>query len=192
MDWAVVIMFGGMSCFTFLGLLFIRKICRKEWRKQSWEGVVIGKYWGTYDTKHINVKRYYVEVCYDQTVKVEEIFVNERWKSIEIGDYVIKKSGNESIEKRAIQEEEAGEVRHVLSRRLIYRDREIRSRAADALGHIGDERAAPVLIEALRDKASEVRQKAAQALGQIGDVSAVPSLAEALKDKKKKVRMNAA
>jgi uncharacterized protein YwqG len=50
------------------------------------------------------------------------------------------------------------------------------------LGQIRDERAVPVLIEALQDEAREVRAAAAQALGQIGDERAVDALVEALAD----------
>ena len=139
---ACAIIMGGMFVLAFLGWLSDRK----KWRKQSWEGVVIGKYWYISNSKYTSVKKYCVEVCYDQTVKVKEIFGNERWKSIEIGDYVIKKSGSDSIEKRATQEEEARKVRHVLTQRLSHERRGIRSRAAEALRQIGT----PEAIEAVK------------------------------------------
>ncbi len=162
------------------------------WRKQSWEGVVIGKYWSIICTRHSCATSYYMEVYYDQTVQKRGL-PEERWKSVEIGDYVVKKSGSDSIERRAIQEEEAREVRHVLIQGLSYGNKGVRSRAADTLGHIGDESVVPVLIEALRDKAGEVRRKVAQALVRISDErAAVQALTDALRDKKKKVRMNAA
>ena len=172
MDWSVVIMFGGVSCFSFLGLLFCRKICRKEWQKESWEGVVIRKYWRECGGKWVSATFYYVEVCYGQTVK-ERGLDKESWELVEVGGYVIKKSGSDSIEKRAIQEEEAREARQILIQRLSHESKEIRSRAADALGHIGDERAVQALAEALKDKKKKVRMNAAEALRQIGTPEAI-------------------
>lgn len=47
---------------------------------------------------------------------------------------------------------------------------------AEALGKIGDARAVPPLIDALRDDECRVREKAAEALGAIGDAQAVHPL----------------
>jgi hypothetical protein len=48
--------------------------------------------------------------------------------------------------------------------------------AARALGIIGNSRATPALIEALKDRDVRVSGRAAEALGKIGDVLAVPGL----------------
>jgi len=58
---------------------------------------------------------------------------------------------------------------------------EMRRIAAKMLGEIGDDRATPVLIDALADEAVQVRSEAATALGMIGDKKAVQPLLEALK-----------
>jgi HEAT repeat protein len=67
-----------------------------------------------------------------------------------------------------------------------------RVRAAERLGEIGDARAIPALIEALRDKNLLVRMAAARALGEIGDAGAVPALIEALRDESDSVQLDAA
>ena len=113
-----------------------------RWRKQSWEGVVVGKYYYIWKSKGLSGRTYWVEVCHNQTVQLRR-FSHERWKSIEIGDYVVKKSGSDSTQKRAIQEEEARDAIHVLIEwRLHPKKRpfrpggsseEIRSRAVEAL-----------------------------------------------------------
>ena len=198
--------------------------CRNQWRKQSWEGVIIGKYISEIGVRVRGSGRttFYIELWHNQTVVIKQDadFLNIKeseytvrcplhaaWESVEIGDYVIKKSGNDTAERRAIKAEEAREAIHVLIGRLLHEEEKFRSRGligrllrvgeeahartVDALGHIGDERAAPVLIEALRDEAGEVRRKSAQALGRIGHVSAVSALEEALWDKDREVRQEA-
>jgi HEAT repeat protein len=65
------------------------------------------------------------------------------------------------------------------------------SGASLALGNIGDPRAVPALIEALKDEDEYVRSYAASALGKIGK-PAVPALIEALKHEDKTVRWSAA
>ncbi len=55
----------------------------------------------------------------------------------------------------------------------------VRRSASEALGHLGDRRAVPALIEALRDTHDLVRPAAAQALGSLGDTCAVPALKRA-------------
>ena len=69
-----------------------------------------------------------------------------------------------------------------LLRALKYRDAGVRTRAAWALGGIGDKRAVPHLIKALKDRDAKVRREAACALGLISDKRAVPALITALKD----------
>jgi HEAT repeat protein len=64
--------------------------------------------------------------------------------------------------------------------------------AAEALGEIGDSRAVPVLIDALKDENSGVQNSAAGALGKIGDVSAVPALIDALNNKNWRMQYRAA
>jgi len=71
-------------------------------------------------------------------------------------------------------------------------DRDIRARAAHALGLIGDPNFTPDLLKALRDPAWPVRAMAAKALGRLGRPEAVAALTEMLKDKEWWVRINAA
>ena len=54
--------------------------------------------------------------------------------------------------------------------------------AVTALGEIGQPRAVPTVVEALKDKHVNVRVSAARALGAIGDSAALPALIEALND----------
>jgi HEAT repeat protein len=67
-----------------------------------------------------------------------------------------------------------------------------RAGAARQLGAIGDARALPALIEALRAENKLVRMAAARALGEIGDAGAVPALIEALRDESDSVQLDAA
>ncbi len=62
---------------------------------------------------------------------------------------------------------------------------------AEALGEIGDPRAIPALVGALKDENERVRRAAAVALGRIG-APAVPALIGALKDADREVRRAAA
>lgn len=57
-----------------------------------------------------------------------------------------------------------------------------RRHAVKALGEIGDPKALPTVIKALKDKHVNVRVSAARALGEIGDSSALAALIEALDD----------
>lgn len=66
------------------------------------------------------------------------------------------------------------------------------SHIAEALGNIGDIRAVPPLIDALKHTVKEVRASAAKALGMLGDTRAVNALAEALNDTDKQVHLKAA
>jgi HEAT repeat protein len=70
----------------------------------------------------------------------------------------------------------------------------IQRAAAEALGALGDTRAAPALIAALKSgySSADLRQVTAVALGQIGDARAVEALVDALKDKERNVREAAA
>ena len=80
----------------------------------------------------------------------------------------------------------------VLPRALKHEYRYVCWVAAKALGrNIGDPRAVPALIQALRED-WHVRWVAAEALGKIGDPHAVPALIEALKDEDGGVRWGAA
>lgn len=69
-----------------------------------------------------------------------------------------------------------------------YDDRRL---AAEALGKIGDARAAEPLMGALKDNEKGVRQAAAEALGKIGDARAVEPLVAALKDSDWDIRWSA-
>jgi len=71
-------------------------------------------------------------------------------------------------------------------------DNEIRDRAAETLGKMGDPLAIPPLIRALDDKDEVVRGSAAEALGKIGEQSAVPGLIKALTDNSSYVRYRVA
>ncbi|UCH96466.1 MAG: HEAT repeat domain-containing protein [Candidatus Aminicenantes bacterium] len=68
----------------------------------------------------------------------------------------------------------------------------VREHAASALGELGDLRAVPELIKALRDEDAVVREHAATALGRLGDKQAVPALIKVLRDEDAVVREHAA
>lgn len=55
----------------------------------------------------------------------------------------------------------------------------VRRFAAEALGQLGDRRAVPALVEALRDTSDLVRPAVARALGNMGDRSAIAALKRA-------------
>lgn len=76
--------------------------------------------------------------------------------------------------------------------RLGDEDRDVRARAAHALGAIGDPAAAPALIERLDDPEWPVRAMAAKALGRIRHVPSIPALRNAMRDREWWVRANAA
>src|SRR5439155_24896592 len=57
-----------------------------------------------------------------------------------------------------------------------------RRHAVEALGKLGDSRAVPVVVKALKDKHVNVRASAADALGKIGSPAALPALTDALGD----------
>jgi len=65
-----------------------------------------------------------------------------------------------------------------------HQPREVRCLATEALGKIGDGRAAEPLIAALKDEDRDVRWSAAEALTTIDDVRAVEPLIAVLKDNK--------
>jgi HEAT repeat protein len=79
-----------------------------------------------------------------------------------------------------------------LIKALRDKNETVRSKAAEALGYLGDMKAFEPLIEALQDKNETVRSKAAEALGYLGDMRAFEPLIEALKDKNDTVRSAAA
>lgn len=71
--------------------------------------------------------------------------------------------------------------------------REDRKKAAKMLGRLGNSKAVPALVDALRgDKSEGVREEAAEALGAIGDRDAVEPLVRALNDRDGGVRRDAA
>ena len=125
--WWVVLFLVGLP----LVFLWTIREAEKEWRERSWEGAVVGKY--EYDAGGLDetIMTYAIELCHNQTVKTiyfrTIVFPQSVWESIEIGDYVVKKSGSESIEKRALQDEEAREVTHILTQRLCHVEKEVRS-----------------------------------------------------------------
>ncbi len=71
-------------------------------------------------------------------------------------------------------------------------DPRIRQYLSMVLGNLGDRRATPLLIDALRDRAPETRIYAALALGRLGDPSAVPSLIDVFSTDERDVRKAAA
>ena len=75
---------------------------------------------------------------------------------------------------------------------LIDPDRDIRARAAAALGRTGYRPAVPWLLEALLDEAWPVRAMSAKALGAMRVEEAIPRLCAALRDQEWWVRANSA
>lgn len=78
----------------------------------------------------------------------------------------------------------------------IYRgakddDPRIRQYLALVMGRVGDRRATPVLIEALREPAVETRIYALAAIAELRDPAAVPAVIEAARDGEKDVRKTA-
>jgi len=74
---------------------------------------------------------------------------------------------------------------------LKYKDQEIRSKAAIALGRIKDVKSVNHLIEALRDKDSRVIANSIWALGEIKDIRAIEPIIMTLKYKDHEVRWSA-
>ena len=112
----------GWVIIGVLTILIIVLFGMIKWRKQSWEGVVISKYTVERVRKSTDITYYIIQVCsggYDQTVQTFSLGLSA-WESIEIGNYVIKKSGSDSIEQRTVQGEEAKEVIHALTLRLSH------------------------------------------------------------------------
>jgi len=70
-----------------------------------------------------------------------------------------------------------------LMKALKHKHSRIRSKAARALGYIGDPRAVEPLIQMLKDKVYIIRKDAVKALGDIGDPRATEPLIRALNDK---------
>ncbi|MQY53762.1 MAG: hypothetical protein GH149_00455 [Methanosarcinales archaeon] len=80
----------------------------------------------------------------------------------------------------------------IITKLMDDRDKNVRGKAAEALGIIKNPKAVVALIEALKkDEEASVRGEAAGALGSIGDAEAVASLKEALKDRSPTVRLYA-
>lgn len=71
-------------------------------------------------------------------------------------------------------------------------EKEVRIRAAAALGRTGTPVGIQDLVQAMRDPSWEVRTQAAKALGDVGDRLAIPVLRHALRDSSWWVRNNAA
>jgi tetratricopeptide (TPR) repeat protein len=76
-----------------------------------------------------------------------------------------------------------------LGRLLRDKDAHVRDRAAHALGEIKDNRAAQLLLNALKDKQFQVREKAAESLALIGE-PATDCIIQALRDKDPWLRRN--
>src|SRR5512138_1420887 len=67
----------------------------------------------------------------------------------------------------------------------------VRVQAALVLGKLGDKRAVPALVKALKDSNATVRAVSCGALGKLGDSSAVGPLKEATRDGESMVRQAA-
>ncbi len=79
-----------------------------------------------------------------------------------------------------------------LMKALRHEDSTVRTRAAQALGEMGDAKAVGPLVQALRDDYYDVRARAAYALGKMGDAGAVGLVIQALKHEDAVVRARAA
>lgn len=71
---------------------------------------------------------------------------------------------------------------------LLHDDAAVRTQAAHALSKLGDTRAAPMLLQALRDTSTAVVQKAAYALGVLKAVTAIPALVALLEHETPELR----
>lgn len=74
---------------------------------------------------------------------------------------------------------------------LLGQSVDLRAKAAQALGKIGDPDDLPILFTAAEDEAWPVRAQAASSLGAIGDLSAIPVLQNLILDREWWVRLNA-
>lgn len=75
---------------------------------------------------------------------------------------------------------------------LEDKDRDVRWRAAEALGKFGGEQAIPGLIQALEDEDRDMRWRVAEALGKLGGEQAIPGLIQVLEDADRHVRRSEA
>jgi len=82
-------------------------------------------------------------------------------------------------------------VREKLRSELERGSRQVRWRAARALGEMGDPGSVPFLASALTDESPVVRVAAAEALGEIGGPRAVEALSAALDDESRQVQKGA-
>jgi HEAT repeat protein len=131
-----------------------------------------------------------------------------RWSVIRMAD-ILAEMGSEVVDELVVAFSELklpgqlaaldilGRVRplHIipwLCARLGETERDVRARAAHALGEIGDPAAAEPLRAVLPDHEWPVRAMAAKALGRIRDSEAIPGLCEMLRDSEWWVRVNAA
>lgn len=124
-------------------------------------------------------------------VKIGKPAVNpltQALKKTDILDTYMRKQAEEVLRKiRARTVETRAYVRE-----LKNEDKLVRRKAAEALGKLGDSKAAEPLIQALKDEDWRVREKVVEALGKIKDPRAVEPLTQALKDEKAIVRQRAA
>jgi HEAT repeat protein len=131
-----------------------------------------------------------------------------RWSAIRVAEILIG-AGTEAVDEllaaydslphhaRISALDILGRVRSLKAAALVRKaladpDADIRARAANALGHLGDTAFADDLVRALLDPQWPVRAMAAKALGRVGARSAIDPLCEALKDRQWWVRANAA
>jgi len=131
-----------------------------------------------------------------------------RWSAIRVAEILIG-TGAEAVEEllaaydslphhaRISALDVLGRIRSLKAAGLIRKalkdpSPDIRARAANALGHVGDPGFAADLTDTLRDPEWPVRAMAAKALGRVGGRSAIAALCEAIKDRQWWVRSNAA
>jgi HEAT repeat protein len=103
----------------------------------------------------------------------------------------LRYDADENVRKRAEEMLKDNSVIEPLLQDLKNEDREVRNKAAMALGYKGDKRAVEALIQALEDEVEIVRSGAALHLGNIGDKRAIESLIKAMEDEVDDVKWNA-
>jgi len=164
-----------------------------------WEGVVINKYAYMSGGRHGRHEEHYVVELYHNGREIKRELANySQWISINIADYVVKKSWSYAIETRVIQVELAQVTVDILINRITYKDENIRLRAAEGLNRITQHArdatpelvkvlvlAVPALIEVLSNENRWARNYAAHVLVQIGELAKdiAPELKKVLRTK---------
>jgi HEAT repeat protein/MinD-like ATPase involved in chromosome partitioning or flagellar assembly len=124
---------------------------------------------------------------------VEEAFLH--YSNEEVADFLVTQLEDGRVGRLAYQLlVRMGSPRsfNPLSKALSHVKRNVRQKAAAALGELGDARAVDALLIALTEQNPEVRVAAAAALGRLGDARAVDALLIALTEQNPEVRVAAA